>query len=49
MVDVAGVEVRTAAKSAKRRVRDLVDEKPAEDRKPASVENGVDLWVVRGG
>jgi len=36
-------------KSAKRRVRDLADEKPAEDQKPASDANGVDLWVVRGG
>lgn len=42
-------EPRHATKSAKRRVRDLADEKPAEQRKPVSDPNGVDHWVVRGG
>jgi hypothetical protein len=35
--------------SAKRRVRDLADEKLAEDRKPVSDARGVGLWVVPGG
>ena len=42
-------EPRHAKKSAKRRVRDLADEKPVDTRKPVSDANGVDLWVVRGG
>lgn len=42
-------EPRHATKSAKRRVRDLADEKLAEERKPVSDAKGVDLWVVPGG
>jgi hypothetical protein len=42
-------EPRHATKSAKRRVRDLADEKLAKDRKPVSDAKGVDLWVVPGG
>ena len=42
-------EPRHATKSAKRRVRDLVDEKPAEQREPVTGAKGVDLWVVRSG
>ena len=45
-------EPRHATKSAKRRVRDLVDEKPAEDRKPASdayaVHNIINIMLRAG-